>query len=52
MQAYGLIIALFVNIFSKETNRQLKWEGEGGGGSTGGAVAKRVQHPPPPPPKR
>lgn len=47
MQAYGLIIALFVNIFSKETNRQLKWEG-----STGGAVAKRVQHPPPPPPKR
>lgn len=51
MQAYGLIIALFVNIFSKETNRQLKWEG-GGGGSTGGAVAKRVQHPPPPPPKR
>lgn len=50
MQAYGLIIALFVNIFSKETNRQLKWEG--GGGSTGGAVAKRFQHPPPPPPKR
>lgn len=24
MQAYGLIIAVFVNIFSKETNRQGK----------------------------
>lgn len=24
MQAYGLIIALFVNIFSTETNRRLK----------------------------
>lgn len=38
MQAYGLIIALFVNIFSKETNRQLKvgpvW--------AGGAAEERV----------
>ena len=37
MQAYGLIIALFVNIFSKETNRQLK-----AGPVAGGATAKRV----------
>lgn len=46
MQAYGLIIALFVNIFSKETNRQLKqgpmpggrlvgWLVGGGGGGDG-----------------
>lgn len=33
MQAYGLIIAVFVNIFSKETNRQGKAGGlEGWGG--------------------
>lgn len=36
MQAYGLIIALFVNIFSKETNRQLKR-----GASAGGWVGSR-----------
>lgn len=30
MQAYGLIIAVFVNIFSKETSRQGKAGGLGG----------------------
>lgn len=32
MQAYGLIIAVFVNICSKETNRQAKAGGKRGGG--------------------
>lgn len=35
MQAYGLIIALFVNIFSKETNRHLKRGGPMSDGATG-----------------
>lgn len=37
MQAYGLIIALFVNIFRKETNGRLKR----GGLVSGGASVKK-----------
>lgn len=44
MQAYGLIIAVFVNIFSKETNRQGKAGGLEEGREGGSYIERRQQN--------